>query len=213
MFHVLASDLPKYMKDVLGFSVREVGLFSSLPYLPMWIVSILSGFLCDYLINRQYISVLNARKIFTTLCRCYNLTLANYSSITNIDTTSFLAAIFPALFVVAASYAGCDKLLVVLSFLLAMTFMGNYYPGMRVNVLDLSPNYAGTVISISNGVGSLSGVVVPTFIGIMTPNVIQTLFHIWKTIYWALFLMIFSRLLSNGDSFSGWHLLLQRLER
>lgn len=83
-----------------------------------------------------------------------------------------LAGIFPALFVVAASYAGCNKLLVVVSFVLSMAFMGNYYPGMRVNALDLSPNYAGTIIAISNGAASLSGVIVPTFIGYMTPDVI-----------------------------------------
>lgn len=56
--------------------------------------------------------------------------------------------------------------------MMAMGFMGNYYPGMRVNVLDLSPNYAGTIIAISNGAGSLSGVAVPTFIGYMVPDVI-----------------------------------------
>lgn len=104
------------------------------------------------------------------------------------------AGIFPALFVVAASYAGCNKLLVVVSFVLAMAFMGNYYPGMRVNVLDLSPNYAGTIIAITNGAGSLSGVIVPTFIGYMTPNVILEMFT--KKIVFSLelfsFLFLFS---------------------
>lgn len=41
----------------------------------------------------------------------------------------FLAAVFPAIFIVAASYAGCDKLLVVIWFTLAMGFMGTFYPG------------------------------------------------------------------------------------
>lgn len=82
-----------------------------------------------------------------------------------------IAGIFPAASVVAASYAGCNKLLVVACFITAMGFMGNYYPGMRVNALDLSPNYAGSIIAISNGAASLSGVIVPTFIGVMTPDV------------------------------------------
>lgn len=68
-FYILAIDLPKYMKDVLGFSVHDVGLYSSLPFLPMWIVSILSGFLCDFLINKKYLTVLQARKLFTALCK------------------------------------------------------------------------------------------------------------------------------------------------
>lgn len=63
--YVMASDLPKYMKEVLGFSVHEVGLYSSLPYLLMFVVSILSAFLCDSMINRNYLTITQTRKIFT----------------------------------------------------------------------------------------------------------------------------------------------------
>lgn len=83
----------------------------------------------------------------------------------------WIAGFFPATFTVIASYAGCDRLLVVVCLLTATAFKGNYYPGMRVNALDLSPNYAGTIMAISNGAAALSGIVVPTFIGYMTPNV------------------------------------------
>lgn len=64
-----AIDLPKYMKEVLGFSIDRAGLFSSLPYLFMWIVSITSGCLCDYLIDRCYLTTVQARKLFTALCK------------------------------------------------------------------------------------------------------------------------------------------------
>lgn len=87
-----------------------------------------------------------------------------------------IAGIFPAIFAVIASYAGCDRLLVVICFTIAMAFNGNYYPGMRVNALDLSPNYAGTIIALTNGFGSMSGIAVPTFIGYMTPDVMQKQF-------------------------------------
>lgn len=70
-----------------------------------------------------------------------------------------------------ASYAGCDRLLVVICLITATAFKGNYYPGMRVNAIDLSPNYAGTIIAISNGAAAASGIAVPTFIGYMTPDV------------------------------------------
>lgn len=85
--------------------------------------------------------------------------------------SEFTAGIFPASLLVAASYAGCDRPLVVVLFILAMGFLGNYFPGLRVNALDLSPNYAASIISIVNGAGSLTGVVVPTFVGFMTPDV------------------------------------------
>lgn len=55
------------MREVLGFSVHDVGLYSSLPYLLMWVVSIGSGFLSDYLINNKILSITRARKVFTGL--------------------------------------------------------------------------------------------------------------------------------------------------
>lgn len=67
VYYVLASDLPKYMKEVLGFTVREVGLYSSIPYLLMWITSLVSGFICDHLISGNYVTVTQARKIFAAL--------------------------------------------------------------------------------------------------------------------------------------------------
>lgn len=65
----MASDLPKYMKEVLGFSVHSVGLYSSLPYLLMWAVSIGSGFLSDHLTAHKHLSITQARKLFTGLCK------------------------------------------------------------------------------------------------------------------------------------------------
>lgn len=161
------------MKEVLGFSIREVGFYSSIPYLLMWIVSILSGFLCDYLISRQFVSVLNARKLFTALCK-FSRIIQIQSHFDLIHLCLCTAGIFPAIFVAIASYARCDRFFVVLCFILAYGFNGNYYPGMRVNALDLAPNYAGSVIAVTNGFGALSGVAAPIFVGIMTPDVIQT---------------------------------------
>lgn len=64
-FYALVTDLPKYMNDVLLLPVKENGLYSALPYLVMWIVSVTMGFLSDWLIVRDYLSITNARKLFT----------------------------------------------------------------------------------------------------------------------------------------------------
>lgn len=61
--------------------------------------------------------------------------------------------------------------MVVVWFTLAMGFMGTFYPGMKVNPLDLSPNYAGSIMAVTNGIGAITGVVAPSFVGLMTPNV------------------------------------------
>lgn len=54
-----------------------------------------------------------------------------------------------------------------------MGFIGFYYVSMKVNSLDLSPNYAGSLMALTNGFGALTGVAVPTFVGFMTPDVRQ----------------------------------------
>lgn len=69
-FYIMVTDLPKYMKDVLHFSVADNGLYSSLPYLVMWIVSIATGVLGDWLIKHQHLSITMSRKVFTTIGRC-----------------------------------------------------------------------------------------------------------------------------------------------
>lgn len=52
-----------------------------------------------------------------------------------------------------------------------MGCIGTYYPSMKVNSLDLSPNYAGSLMALTNGLGAITGIAAPTFVGLMTPNV------------------------------------------
>lgn len=42
---------------------------------------------------------------------------------------------------------------------------------MKVNPLDLSPNYAGSLMALTNGIGSLTGIAAPYAVGVMTPHV------------------------------------------
>lgn len=63
----MVTDLPKYMTDVLGFDVLKTGIMATLPYIVMWITSILFGTICDFTIKKGYLTTTNARKIFTTI--------------------------------------------------------------------------------------------------------------------------------------------------
>lgn len=177
-FYVMVSDLPKYMSDVLQFSIKDNGLYSSLPYLFMWGVSVSTGFLSDFLIVRNIVTITGARKIFTGV-GAFKTNLFIHSLIlifpmlifVYLHTHTISAAVFPAFFIVFASYAGCNKLMVVIWFVLAMGFMGTFYPGMKVNPLDLSPNYAGSLMALTNGIGAITGIAAPSMVGYMTPNV------------------------------------------
>lgn len=80
-----------------------------------------------------------------------------------------VASIFTGIFIVAASYAECDKLWVVVHFAISVAFQG--VPGVAVNALDLSPNYAGVLMGIGGTVSSITGILVPYIVGVATPNV------------------------------------------
>jgi ACS family sodium-dependent inorganic phosphate cotransporter len=55
------------MSDVLQFSIKENGLYSSLPYAFMWVSSVAMGFVADWMINKNWINVTNTRKLYTTI--------------------------------------------------------------------------------------------------------------------------------------------------
>lgn len=69
----------------------------------------------------------------------------------------------------AASYAECDKLPVVIYFTISIAFQG--VPGITINPLDLSPNYAGILMGIGCTVGAVTGILAPYIVGVITPHV------------------------------------------
>lgn len=93
--------------------------------------------------------------------------MLNNSCIFNI----YAASTVNGLFIIAASYAGCNALLVGLFFTIAAGVHGLPAASVVINPIDLSPNYAGTIVGLSNGISSAAGIVVPSIIGLLTPNV------------------------------------------
>ncbi|XP_012064296.1 PREDICTED: putative inorganic phosphate cotransporter [Atta cephalotes] len=157
-FFTLVTDLPKYMSSVLNYSIKSNGLVSALPYLIMWFCSIGSSWLADWMITKGIMSRTNVRKLGTTI-----------------------ASIGPGVFIIAASYSSCDRTLVVAMFTIGMALMGTFYPGMKVNGLDLSPNYSGTLMALVNGMGALTGIVTPYIVGVLASE--QTMSQ-WRIVFW-----------------------------
>lgn len=61
---------------------------------------------------------------------------------------------------------------------------GTFYPGMKVNGLDLSPNYSGTLMAMVNGLGAFTGIITPYIVGELAPH--QTLSE-WRLVFWIVF--------------------------
>ncbi|XP_014203397.1 putative inorganic phosphate cotransporter [Copidosoma floridanum] len=155
---LLSSDLNKFMKNVIGLPIDKNGYVSALPYLCIWLNSLLTSWLMDRILARTAMSVTSVKKSF-----------------------GVVATIGPSLFIVGASYAGCDANLVSASFVVGMTLMGCGYVSIVTNNLDLSPNYASTLVSIANAVAGIGGIVSPYLVGVLTPN--QTIGE-WRLVFW-----------------------------
>lgn len=82
-----------------------------------------------------------------------------------------IAAIGPGAFILGASYAECSRMTTVVMFTVGMGFMGTFYSGLKVNNLDLAPNYASIIMAFTNGYGGFSGIFSPYIVGVLTPNV------------------------------------------
>ncbi|XP_046627976.1 putative inorganic phosphate cotransporter isoform X1 [Neodiprion virginianus] len=160
-FQTMVTDLPKYMSSVLKFSIQTNGFLSALPLLAMWLGGIGSSWIADWMIKKDKISRTNLRKVCATI-----------------------AAAGPAGFLVGASYAGCDRTIVVILFTLGMGLMGFIYPSTMVNGLDLSPNYSGSLTAMTTTIVAIAGIAAPYAVGVLTPN--QTLSE-WRTVFWITF--------------------------
>lgn len=178
LFYLVATDLPKYMSSVVGFSIEDNGYLSSLPYVFMWLNSMFSSWINDIILSNNLMSLTNVRKLVGTI------------SISG-----------PALSIIGASYAGQNKTAVVTWFILGILFMGSTYSSILLNGLDLSPNYAGTLMALANGISAICGVLAPYTVGVLAPN--QTVDE-WRLVFWLGFAIaevtnIFYLIFASGE--------------
>lgn len=114
---------------------------------------------------------------------------------------------FTGIFIVAASYAECDKFYVVIYFTISVAFQG--VPGVAINALDLSPNYAGILMGIGGTVTSLTGILVPYIVGVATPNV-STHSHYYSRIFWFYLVLVYLFVYGNFVLFPEVYSMLNR---
>ncbi|XP_073974944.1 putative inorganic phosphate cotransporter [Rhodnius prolixus] len=157
----LVTDVPKFMKSVLHFHVKNNGYANAMTFFSMWLIAIFSGLTVDLLQRKQYLKRIHSRKICTTI-----------------------ASVGPSLGLLGSVYSGCNVIAATISLILGMSTMGFFYPSLKVNPIDLSVNYAGTLGALGHGIGAISGIIVPYLIGYLTPN---SYMEEWRLVFWITF--------------------------
>ena len=75
-------------------------------------------------------------------------------------------------FLIGLSYVDCTQTALAVALLvLAVTLSGFVFSGFFVNHMDIAPQYAGTLMAISSGIATISGLVAPYIAATVTESV------------------------------------------
>uniref|UniRef100_A0A8C2GPU4 Solute carrier family 17 member 8 n=1 Tax=Cyprinus carpio TaxID=7962 RepID=A0A8C2GPU4_CYPCA len=172
-FYLLLISQPAYFEEVFGFPISKVGILSAVPHMVMTIIVPIGGQLADFLRSRKILSTTTVRKIMN--CGGFGM-----------EATLLLVVGYSHTRAVAISFL-----------ILAVGFSGFAISGFNVNHLDIAPRYASILMGISNGVGTLSGMVCPLIVGALTKHktrlewqhvfVIASMVHYTGVIFYAIF--------------------------
>ncbi|KAK3916121.1 Sialin [Frankliniella fusca] len=149
-FFILLTTIPTYLSSVLGFSIQENGLLTSLPYLMGFLASYVFMGLANFINSRKLLSTTNSRKFFNAI-----------------------AGIPISLCVVATGYVSTATMSVVL-ICLSMSFFGSTIVGVQANYLDIAPLYCGPIYSVGNMMAALLGVAAPIVVGSIVTDPVRT---------------------------------------
>lgn len=80
--------------------------------------------------------------------------------------------------------------------------MGGMFSGFLSNHIDIAPNYAGTLVALTNTVATLPGIIVPLFVGYITKGNVSVHVNIghinFNNLSTVVFYLTFSKILELG---------------
>ncbi|XP_054738470.1 putative inorganic phosphate cotransporter isoform X1 [Anastrepha obliqua] len=148
-FWTLLTQIPSYMKSILGQDIKSNALMSATPYLAYMFLTFVFCALADFLIKRGYTSVNASRKLFNTI--------------------GFWVPVVP---LILLGYVRADQSQLALGLLViavGVTTAGSL--GFLTNHIDLSPNYAGILMGLANCAANIMSLLAPLTVGFVVTDV------------------------------------------
>nr|XP_053651150.1 sialin-like [Cherax quadricarinatus] len=158
-FSVYFSHIPTYIQNILGFSIKQNGVLSALPFLCRYLGAIISATVADMVMARGLLSVLSVRRVFSTI-----------------------AMMGPAVNLLAVAHSGCDPSTAIALLCVGFFLNGFITTGLFSNRVDITTNFCGTLTGLSNTCANVVSVIVPIVVGSLTQNQ-QTLGQ-WQKVFW-----------------------------
>ncbi|XP_023342327.1 sialin isoform X2 [Eurytemora carolleeae] len=166
---------PTYLKYVLGVDIKTNGLISGLPMIARYFGGVLFARFSGYLIKSRYLTLLSGRKIFNTVSQ-----------------------VLPSLLIVLMPYSGCSVATVITLQIVMFFFNGAISSGHFASGVDLTPNYAGTLLGVTNTMsGGAVGSLAPMVVGIILQD--GYTWKAWTTVFWCAGIIYFI-----GNCFYVW---------
>ncbi|KAF5281873.1 hypothetical protein FQR65_LT14517 [Abscondita terminalis] len=149
---------PRYMKNILGFSIEKNGLLSGAPFVCSYVASVFFCYVADKLVNKRIMSLTNVRKLFTALSQ-----------------------VVPGIFCIIIGYLGCDIISILVCWFVAVTLITAAYAGAMANIVDIAPNFAGPVLAFAQTIHMSASFLSPLAAG----HIIQNGYTLaeWRTVF------------------------------
>ncbi|XP_078683756.1 sialin-like [Branchiostoma floridae x Branchiostoma belcheri] len=158
--YFLTTQLPNYMKTVLGFNINANGLLSALPFLLSMVSMLTSSYVADRLIQSGKIPKVWIRRGFVII--------------------GFACASICG--VILANLSGCDPVAAV-ALLCAEEFCnGLTVAGFRAVHVEFAPRFSGMTFALANMGGTVAGIFAPLLVGLITDN--DPTLSGWSTIFY-----------------------------
>ncbi|XP_050085285.1 vesicular glutamate transporter 1 [Anopheles aquasalis] len=155
-FYLLVLYQSAYLKHSFDFRIEETGILGALPHLLMTIIVPFGGMLADHIRKTGLLSTTNVRKLFN--CGGFGL---------------------EGLFFLVVAHA-TSPMGAVTALTLGVAFSGFAISGYNVNHLDIAPRYASILMGMSNGIGTIAGLICPIAIDHLTRGQPKSC---WSTVF------------------------------
>lgn len=126
------------------------GYLSALPYFAMWMMMVIFSWLSDYISTNNLMSRTNQRKMWNSLAHWGG-------ALALMPLYLFDTSVTEAVILLTATIA----------------VNSGVYTGFFTNHLDLAPNFAGTLLGITNSVASVTAILGPLLVGFIVTDTVS----------------------------------------
>ncbi|KAF0305398.1 Vesicular glutamate transporter 2 [Amphibalanus amphitrite] len=144
-FYTLLSDLPQYYSNVQHKDISQDAVFTSLPFLLMFVFGVAYSVFSDFLRKKNLLSITNIRRLAQVVSQA-----------------------LVAVTLICIAFLGEYETAVETLVFVGVGLIGAGYSGWQTVPVDMAPNYSGSLVGIYNTFGSIPGFLAPLVVGALT---------------------------------------------